>query len=57
MRSPLNLLALEKIWNVHDFDSWPNLTIGPFVSFLLFTVSSTLSGSKQQQPILTLGPF
>ena len=34
-------------------EPWPILTL-LFVSFLLFTVSLTLSGGKQQQPILTL---
>ena len=43
-------------WPLARFDSWPILTL-LFVSFLLFTVSSTLLGGKQQQPILTLGPF
>ena len=39
-------------------DPWPILTLPIltllFVSFLLFTVSLTQSGGKQQQPILTL---
>ena len=40
-----------------QFDSfWSNLTL-PFVSFLLFTASLTLSGGKEQKPILTLAHF
>ena len=38
------------------FDSWATLTL-PFVSFLLFTVTLTLSGSKQQQPIFAYFDF
>ena len=50
------ILTLGPSWPLAHFDSWPILTL-LFVYFLMFTVSSTLSGGKQQQPILTLGPF